>query len=70
MVTNSMGQIGWMAATAWPAACCTGIQLLNTAVWKVTALRASALPSTPRTPPAIAPSAERPIVKNVTQNPM
>ncbi len=70
MVTNSIGQIGWIAAAAWPGTCSTGIQLLNTGVWKVTACIAVALPSRPRIPPTMAPKAERPIVKNVTQKPM
>ena len=70
IVTNSIGQIGWIAAAAWSGTCNTGIQLLNTAVWNVTALRASALPSRPHTPPTIAPSAESPMVRNVTQKPM
>ena len=76
MVTNSIGQIGWIAGTAcrmFPAAslaCVIGIQLANTLLWKVTAFIISGLPNRPRTAPMIAPRAEKMMVRNVTQNPM
>ncbi len=70
IVTNNIGHSGWIAATAWSGTCSTGIQPLNTAVWNVTAFKASAFPKSPSTPPKIAPSADRPMVRKVTQKPM